>query len=217
MRTKEEANDYRYFPDPDLLPVVLDDAYIEAVRKELPELPDVKKHRFMDSYGLSAYDAGILISSRELAEYYEEAVKTSGGDAKLAANWVNGEVAAMLNKNNIEITESPVSAKQLGTMLKRIEDGTISGKAAKTVFEAMWNGEGDADQIIKDKDLVQIKDTGLIEKAIEEVIANNPKQLEQYRNGEEKLLKYFVGQVMKATKGKADPKEVNELMREKLK
>jgi len=217
MRSKEEANDYRYFPDPDLLPLELDDAFLEQVRKTLPELPDEKKHRFMQDYGLSAYDAGVLTSSRELASYYEDAHNAAGGDAKLVANWVSGELAALLNKENREITDSPVSAAMLGGMVKRIADNTISGKIAKTVFEAMWNGEGDADAIIESQGLTQITDSGAIEQVIDEVIAANPTQVEQLQAGKDKLMGFFVGKVMKATQGKANPGQVNSLLRDKLK
>jgi len=217
MRSKEEANDYRYFPDPDLLPLEIDDAFMEQVRKTLPELPDEKKHRFMQEFALSAYDAGVLTSSRELASYYEDTLKAAGGDPKLVANWVNGELAALLNKESLEISDSPVSAAMLGGMVKRIADNTISGKIAKSVFEAMWNGEGDADTVIKNKGLTQITDSAAIEKIIDEVIAANPAQVEQIRAGKDKLMGFFVGQVMKATQGKANPGQVNSLLRDKLK
>jgi len=217
MRSKEEANDYRYFPDPDLLPVELDDTFLEQVRKTLPELPDEKKHRFMQEFGLSAYDAGVLTSSRDLADYYEDVLKEAMGEPKLAANWVNGELAALLNKENLEITDSPVSAAMLGGMVKRIADNTISGKIAKSVFEAMWNGEGDADAIIENQGLTQITDSGAIEKVIDEIIAANPAQVEQIQAGKDKLMGFFVGQVMKATQGKANPAQVNSLLRDKLK
>ncbi len=217
MRSKEEANDYRYFPDPDLLPLEVDAAFLEEVRKTLPELPDEKKHRFMKEYGLSAYDAGVLTASRELAAYYEDAASAGGDQPKLVANWVSGELAALLNKNNLDITESPVSAAMLGGLVKRIADETISGKIAKTVFEAMWNGEGDADAIIESKGLKQITDTGAIEKVIDDIIAANPAQVEQLLAGKDKLMGFFVGQVMKATQGKANPGQVNSLLREKLK
>jgi len=217
MRSKEEANDYRYFPDPDLLPVELDDSFIEEVRQSLPELPAQKKQRFIKDFGLSTYDADVLISSRELADYYEIAEKASGGQSKLAANWVTGELTGMLNKENKEITKSPVSPEMLGGLLQRIADNTISGKIAKTVFEAMWNGEGDADSIIEKKGLKQITDTGAIEKIIDDILANNPSQLEEYRAGKEKLLGFFVGQAMKATKGKANPGQLNKILKDKLK
>ena len=216
MRSKEEANDYRYFPDPDLLPVELDEAFIEAVRKTLPELPDVRKARLVRDYALSEYDAGILTASRELAEYFEAAAAAAGGAGKLAANWVMGELSGALNKENCAITDSPVSAGTLGGLLQRIEDGTLSGKLAKQVFEAMWKGEGTADEIIEQQGLKQISDAGAIAGIIKEVLDNNPKQLEQYRGGQEKLFGFFVGQVMKATQGKANPKQVNELLRKLL-
>ena len=216
MRAKEEANDYRYFPDPDLLPLVIEPAFLEAVHKTLPELPDEKKERFTEQYGLSAYDASVLTASRELADYYEQVVKTVGGEPKLCANWVMGELTGALNREGKEITETPVSAELLGGMLRRICDNTISGKIAKDVFEAMWAGEGDADAIIEQKGLKQITDTGAIEGIIDQVIADNPGQVEQYRGGKDKLFGFFVGQVMKATKGKANPQQVNELLKRKL-
>ncbi|MBA1146201.1 Asp-tRNA(Asn)/Glu-tRNA(Gln) amidotransferase subunit GatB [Ectothiorhodospiraceae bacterium WFHF3C12] len=216
MRTKEEANDYRYFPDPDLLPLEVDQALIDEVRETMPELPDAKRDRFIDEYGLSAYDAGVLTTSRELADFFESAVQESGGQAKLSANWVMGELSGALNKAGLEITDSPVTPQMLGGMLKRIEDNTISGKIAKDVFEAMWNGEGEADRIIEAKGLKQVTDTGAIEAMIDEVIAANPEQVEQYRGGKDKLMGFFVGQVMKASKGKANPQQVNELLKKKL-
>ena len=216
MRSKEEANDYRYFPDPDLLPVEIDDDFIEAVRKTLPELPDARKARFVSEHGLSEYDAGVLTASRELADYFEAVVAASGGQGKLSANWVMGELSGSLNRSNCEITGSPVSAAALAAMLKRIEDGTISGKIAKQVFDAMWNGAGSADEIIEQQGLKQISDSSAIEGIIREVLDNNPKQIEQYRGGQQKLFGFFVGQVMKATQGKANPKQVNELLRKLL-
>ncbi len=217
MRSKEEANDYRYFPCPDLLPLVLDEEYIEEVRKELPELPNEKKHRFITHLGLSAYDAGVLTGSRELAAYFEAVAEAAGGENKLAANWVMGELSAALNKDGTELADSPVTAEMLGGMIKRISDNTISGKIAKQVFEAMWNGEGDADAVIEKKGLKQITDTGAIEGMIDEVIANNPAQVEQYKAGKEQLLGFFVGQVMKVSKGQANPGQVNQILRDKLK
>ena len=216
MRSKEEANDYRYFPDPDLLPLVIEPEFLEQIKKDLPELPDDKKQRFMQEYGLTLYDASVLTSNRELANYFEESVKLSSSEAKLCTNWVMGELSAMLNKNNLDISESKVSSEQLAGMLHRISDKTISGKIAKQVFEAMWNGEGNADSIIEKNGWKQVTDTGAIEKLIEEVLANNPKQLEAYRNGKDKLFGFFVGQAMKLSKGKANPKQVNELLKEKL-
>ncbi len=216
MRSKEEANDYRYFPDPDLLPVEITPEFIEAVRATLPELPAAKKARFVTEFELSDYDAAVLTASREMAEYYEETVKASGGLGKLAANWVMGELAGALNKDDTDIIDSPVSAAALGQMLQRIDDGTISGKLAKQVFEAMWNGEGTADEIIEQKGLQQISDSSAIEAIIREVLDSNPKQVEQYRGGQQKLLGFFVGQIMKATQGKANPQQVNDLLKKQL-
>jgi aspartyl-tRNA(Asn)/glutamyl-tRNA(Gln) amidotransferase subunit B len=216
MRSKEEANDYRYFPDPDLLPVEIEQAFIDEVGKSLPELPDARRERFSAGYGLSAYDAGVLTASRELADYYETVVSAAGGQGKLSANWVMGELSGALNKAGRDIADSPVSATDLGGLLLRIEDGTISGKIAKQVFEAMWNGEGSADAIIEQQGLKQISDSTAIESIIQEVLNNSPKQIEQYRGGQQKVFGYFVGQVMKATQGKANPKQVNELLRKAL-
>jgi aspartyl-tRNA(Asn)/glutamyl-tRNA(Gln) amidotransferase subunit B len=215
MRSKEEAMDYRYFPDPDLLPVAVTEDDIEAVRATLPELPDAKKTRFESELGLSAYDAGILTSDRELADYFEAVVKACG-EAKSSANWVISELSGRLNKEDKTIAESPVSATMLGGMLKRLAENAITSKMAKQVFDAMWNGEGDADTIIEKRGL-KPADTGEVEKIIDELIANNPEQVEQFRGGKEKVLGFFVGQVMKASKGKADPATVNQLLREKLK
>ena len=217
MRDKEEANDYRYFPDPDLLPVQLDDAYIETVKKELPELPQEKRQRFMDEYKLSSYDASVLTADRDIAHYFEAVVNSIGKkDPKLAANWVMGDLSGSLNKADLTISESPVSAADLGQLLMRILDNTISGKIAKTVFEAMWNKEGTADSIIEKKGLKQVTDLGAIEKIIDEVIANNAEQAEQYRQGNERVFGFFVGQVMKLSQGKANPGQVNELLKKKL-
>jgi len=216
MRTKEEANDYRYFPDPDLLPLVIDAAFIERATRAMPELPDARHRRFRDRYGLSDYDADLLTSSRELGDYYEGVVEDTG-DPKLAANWVNGELAAALNKAGLEIGQSPVSARMLAGLIRRIQDRTLSGKLAKQVFEAIWNGDGDADAIIAARGLEQITDGGAIEAVIAGILAANPTQVEQYRSGKEKVFGFFVGQVMKATGGKANPQQVNALLREKLK
>ncbi|MER2582020.1 MAG: Asp-tRNA(Asn)/Glu-tRNA(Gln) amidotransferase subunit GatB, partial [Candidatus Competibacter sp.] len=196
MRGKEEANDYRYFPDPDLLPLVIDEEFIAATGAGLPELPDAKKQRFMSQYGLSAYDASVLTASRELGAYYEETVAALGGEPKLCANWVMGDLAGFLNKDGKDIAQSPVSAAQLAGLLRRIQDRTISGKIAKEVFEALWAGEGDTDAIIEKRGLKQITDTSAIEKVIDDVIAANPDQLAQYRAGKDKLFGFFVGQVM---------------------
>jgi aspartyl-tRNA(Asn)/glutamyl-tRNA(Gln) amidotransferase subunit B len=216
MRSKEEANDYRYFPDPDLLPVVVDDAFVASVRSALPELPEAKHERFMRDYGLSAYDAGVLTASRELGDFYEATVKAAHGEGKLAANWVMGDLAAFLNKENREISENPVSPAMLGMLVNRIVDKTISGTIAKKVFELMWSGEGDPDTVIAKHGLKQVTDTGAIEKAIAEVMAEIPPQLEQYRAGKDKLFGYFVGQVMKKMQGKASPEQVNTLLKERL-
>jgi aspartyl-tRNA(Asn)/glutamyl-tRNA(Gln) amidotransferase subunit B len=217
MRSKEEANDYRYFPDPDLLPVVIEDALIEEVRRTLPELPDDKARRFGRDYGLSDYDAGVLTASRELAAYYEAVVKALGGEPKLAANWVMGDLAGALNRDGLEIGASRLDAAALAGLLKRIQDSTISGKIAKEVFEAMWTEGKGADAIIESRGLRQITDSSAIERAIEAVMAANPAQLADYRAGKEKLFGFFVGQVMKATQGKANPAQLNELLRQKLK
>ena len=216
LRSKEEANDYRYFPDPDLLPVVLDPDFISGVRDTLPELPDQKAARFMEQYTLSAYDAGVLTASREIAEYYETVVRGLGGHAKLAANWVMGEFSGALNKDNIEIKDAHITAPRLAGLLARIVDETISGKIAKEVFEQMWADRKSADEIIAAKGLKQITDTSAIEKVIDEVMTANPKQLADYRSGKDKLFGFFVGQVMKVTGGKANPAQVNELLKKKL-
>ncbi|NGP54155.1 Asp-tRNA(Asn)/Glu-tRNA(Gln) amidotransferase subunit GatB [Thioalkalivibrio sp. XN8] len=215
MRSKEEANDYRYFPDPDLLPLEIGPEQVEAVRAALPELPWQKRDRFMAEYGLSDYDAGVLSSARAVADYFET-VAAGVADKKLAANWVMGELAGALNKAGLDIAASPVDAHGLLGLLHRIEDQTISGKIAKEVFEAMWAGEGDADAVIEARGLKQITDTGALEDVIREVIAGNPNQLEQYRAGKDKLFGFFVGQVMKATGGKANPALVNELLKKLL-
>jgi aspartyl-tRNA(Asn)/glutamyl-tRNA(Gln) amidotransferase subunit B len=218
MRSKEEANDYRYFPDPDLLPLAIDEATIEELRSSLPELPDEKAARFVREHGLSDYDAGVLTASRkDLAQYYEAVVTRLGGaQAKLAANWVMGELSGALNRDNLEIAQSRVGAEALAGLLARIADDTISGKIAKEVFEAMWAEGKAADAIIEAKGLKQITDTSAIEKAIEEVMAKNPGQLAEYRSGKDKLFGFFVGQVMKATGGKANPGQLNELLKRKL-
>ncbi|MFO7649015.1 MULTISPECIES: Asp-tRNA(Asn)/Glu-tRNA(Gln) amidotransferase subunit GatB [Halomonas] len=220
MRTKEEANDYRYFPCPDLLPVVLDQAYVDHLRDRLPELPDEKRARFQDTLGLSAYDAGVLSASREMAEYFE-AVKEACGDAKQAANWVQGELSGALNREGLPIQDSPVSAAQLGGLIARVMDDTINGKAAKQVFQALWNGQGQsADEVIEAKGLKQVTDSGAIEAMIDQVIADSPAQVAQYRDAEPdkrgKMIGYFVGQVMKASRGTANPQQVNALLKEKL-
>jgi len=216
MRAKEEANDYRYFPDPDLLPLELSGDFIEEVRRSLPELPDAKAERFVAHYGLSPYDAGVLTASRELAGYYEEVVRQAPGEPKLAAHWVTGELAAALNRDNLDISESRLTPVHLGGLLRRMGDATISGKIAKEVFEAMWASGRDADAIIQEKGLKQITDSAAIGRIIEEVMTKNPAQLADYRAGKDKLFGFFVGQVMKATAGKANPAQVNELLKAKL-
>src|SRR5271154_2138671 len=217
MRSKEEANDYRYFPDPDLLPVEIDASFIEAVRATLPELPDAKAARFAEAFGLSAYDAGVLCASRELGAYFESTVSGLGAShAKLAANWVMGELSSALNRDDVDIGDSRVQPAQLTGLLLRIVDETISGKIAKEVFEAMWSEGKPADAIIEAKGLKQITDSGAIEGVIDAVIAANPKQLADYRSGKDKLFGFFVGQVMKATEGKANPSQLNELLKLKL-
>jgi aspartyl-tRNA(Asn)/glutamyl-tRNA(Gln) amidotransferase subunit B len=216
MRSKEQANDYRYFPDPDLLPLRLAPGLIEQIARSLPELPDQKAERLSSQYGLSAYDAGVLTASRELASYYEDVVSRVPGDPKLAANWVMGELAAALNRDGLEISSARVSCASLAGLLARIGDATISGKIAKEVFEAMWASGRDADAIIAERGLEQITDSGAIERVIEDVMANNPGQLAAYRAGKDKLFGFFVGQVMKATGGKANPGQVNELLNKKL-
>jgi len=215
MRSKEEANDYRYFPDPDLLPLEIGHELVDEVRAGLPELPWHKRDRFMDAYGLSEYDAGVLSVGRAVADYFET-VAAGLADKKLAANWVMGELAGALNKAGLDISASPIRADALLSLLRRVEDETISGKIAKEVFEAMWAGEGEADAVIEARGLKQITDTGSVEAVVREVIAANPQQLEQYRAGKDKLFGFFVGQVMKATGGKANPALVNELLKKLL-
>ncbi|EKD69776.1 MAG: hypothetical protein ACD_46C00731G0006 [uncultured bacterium] len=216
MRSKEEANDYRYFPDPDLLPLIITDELIEKIKKQLPELPQQKRERFISQYGLSAYDASILVSSKDMAEFYENVVKESGNQPKLAANWIISELLGALNKAGLDITQSPISSAQLGKLISRIADDTISGKIAKTIFEALWNREGDVDDIIEKRGLQQVTDTGAIEKLIDEIIAANPQQVADYRAGKDKLFGYFVGQAMKASGGKMNPAQLNELLKKKL-
>ncbi len=215
MRSKEEANDYRYFPDPDLLPVEIDDALIDEIRAQLPELPDEKRQRFIEQYGLSADDARTLTGDSATAAYFE-AVAASAGQPKLAANWVLVELGGRLNKEGLGIADSPVGAASLGGLLARIADNTISGKIGKQVFDAMWAGEGEADAIIEAKGLKQISDSGAIEAIVDEVLANNPDQIAQYKAGKEKLLGFFVGQAMKASRGKANPGQLNQMLKDKL-
>ena len=217
MRSKEEANDYRYFPDPDLLPLIITEELIEQVRSELPELPQQKRERFMDQYGLNAYDASILTGSKDTAQYYENVVKESGDQPKLAANWMSSELFGALNKSDLDIQSSPIPSAQLGKLISRIADNTISGKIAKTIFDALWNQEGDVNDIIEKRGLKQVTDTGAIEKLIDEIIAANPQQVADYRAGKDKLFGFFVGQTMKASGGKVNPQQLNDLLKKKLK
>ena len=215
MRGKEEANDYRYFPDPDLLPVVLDEGYVERIRGELPELPDARRSRFESEFALSEHDARRLTENRDVADYYE-AVASASGQPKLAANWVTGELAAALHRADLDITHCPVEPDALATLMVRIVDGTLSGKMAKEVFEAVWRREGNPDSVIARRGLTQISDTEAIEALVDEVIASHPAQVEQFRTGKEKILGFFVGQVMKMTRGQANPAQVNQALRRKL-
>ena len=216
MRSKEEANDYRYFPDPDLLPVEISDELMSQIMTELPELPSEKKARYISEFELSEYDAGVLTSQKSLADYFEKAVSISNTNVKLCANWIMGDLLAALNKEQIDITNSPICAEDLSLLVSRIDDDTISGKIAKDVFKSMWNGEGSADEVIKEKGLKQITDSSEIESIIDSIIAANAPQVEQFKSGNEKIIGFFVGQAMKATGGKANPKQVNELLRKKL-
>lgn len=221
MRAKEEANDYRYFPDPDLLPVVIDEAYIEAARQQLPELPEQKRRRFVDDFGLSEYASDLLTANKALADYFEAAVEAGGGEARLVANWVMGELSAALNRRGLDPGAAPVSPAALAGLVKRVADETLSNKIAKQVFEAMWRGEGGADEIIEKQGLKQVTDAGEIERLVDEVIAENPAQAEQYRKApaekQGKLRGYFVGAAMKKSAGKANPQQVNQLLAERLK
>ncbi|HYN77020.1 MAG TPA: Asp-tRNA(Asn)/Glu-tRNA(Gln) amidotransferase GatCAB subunit B, partial [Lamprocystis sp. (in: g-proteobacteria)] len=205
----------RYFPDPDLLPVTIDAAFIAAATADLPELPDAMRERFRADFGLSDYDAGLLTTSRDLAGYFETVAQETG-EPKLAANWIGGDLTGALNKAGLEIGASPVSAAQLAGLIQRIQDGTISGKIAKQVFDSMWTGGGDADQVIERQGLKQITDTGAIGSLIDAIIAANPGQVEQYRAGKDKVFGFFVGQVMKQSQGKANPQQVNDLLKQKL-
>jgi aspartyl-tRNA(Asn)/glutamyl-tRNA(Gln) amidotransferase subunit B len=216
MRSKEDAQDYRYFPDPDLPPLVVAEDWIERVRAAMPELPAAIAARFKQTLGLSPADAQALTASRELAGYFEQLVTAFGGDPKIAANWMTGEVAAALNKAEIDVADAPVSAAALAALLKRIGDGTISGKIAKTVFDAMWAGEGDADAIIEAKGLRQISDEGAIERIVDDVLAANAAVVAEFKAGKEKAFNSLVGKAMQATKGKANPAQVNAILRRKL-
>jgi len=217
MRSKEEANDYRYFPDPDLLPVIVTDEDIEIIRNNLPELPEQKCQRFISDLGLSDYNAELLTSSRELADYFETALALAPDQSKLLVNWILGDLSGALNRSDLDIQSSPINAAMLVTLLQRISDNTISGKIAKEVFEAMWQGEGSADSIIESRGLKQITDSSAIEDLIDEVIAANPNQVAEFQAGKEKMLGFFVGQIMKQSKGKANPGQVNQMLRDKLK
>jgi aspartyl-tRNA(Asn)/glutamyl-tRNA(Gln) amidotransferase subunit B len=216
MRSKEEAHDYRYFPDPDLVPLVISDAWIEAERRTLPELPDARRARYQAELGLSAYDAEVLTASRELAEYFE-ACLAAGAPAKTAANWIMGEVTRGINDAGLDIGACPVPPARLVALLRLIEQGTISGKIAKTVFDEMWRSGKEPAAIVEEQGLVQVSDTGEIELLIDGIMAANQGQVEEFRGGKEKVLGFFVGQVMKASKGKANPALVNELLVKKLK
>ncbi len=216
MRSKEEANDYRYFPDPDLLPVIIDEEYINKIRASLPELPSAKKDRFVESYKLKSTDAEVLTSSKQLADFYEEVKQLTEIDAQIVANWIIGDYTAALNKDDLDIVDSKISATDLAGLLNKIADQTISGKIAKEVFDAMWKGEGSAEEIIERKGLVQITDDSEIENIVNQVIENNPSQVKEYLGGKSQLLGYFVGQIMKETKGKANPQKVNEILKRKL-
>jgi aspartyl-tRNA(Asn)/glutamyl-tRNA(Gln) amidotransferase subunit B len=218
LRTKEEANDYRYFPDPDLLPVLVDEAFIARIQKELPELPQEKAQRFETMYALSSYDAHVLTVTKELAHYFEETLSSSGThEPKLCANWIMGELLAALNKENLDITESPLSPSKLGQLILRIHDKTISGKIAKTIFERLLAGEKDVDAIIEKQGLQQVTDTSFIEKIIDEVLKANPTQVADYKGGKDKLFGFFIGQIMKVGQGKLNPEQVNEILQLKLK
>ncbi|MEN9985383.1 MAG: aspartyl/glutamyl-tRNA amidotransferase subunit [Pseudomonadota bacterium] len=216
MRSKEDAHDYRYFPDPDLLPLVIRDEEVEAIRADMPELPGEMKQRFVDSFGVSTYDAGLLTQSLALARYFEAAAQASQGQGKLVANWVNGEIAARLNREEKSIADCPLSALRLAGLVVRIADNTLSNKLAKQVFDALWDSELDADAIIERDGLKQVSDSGAIEKLVDEAIAANPKAVEEFRAGKEKALNALAGQVMKASKGKANPAQVQEILRQKL-
>lgn len=216
MRSKESANDYRYFPDPDLLTLRITDVWIDTLKAQLPELPAAKQQRFQTTYGLSAYDATVLVASKELADFFESVVALSEAPAKLVTNWVTGELAAALNRENKDMSESPISAERLAGLVKRIADQTISGKIAKVVFEAMLTSEDDADTIIQAKGLIQITDSASIIKVIDDILAESTEQVAAYKAGKTQLFGFFVGQVMKRTQGKANPEQVNALLTERL-
>ncbi len=217
MRSKEEANDYRYFPDPDLAPVILSDEYLQSIREEMPELQDAKIARYADEFGIKKADATLLVETFELASYFEKAAELSG-EPKTTANWIISDMLPTLKENAVDIKECPISSENFAVLIKRVKDGTVSGKAGKTVFAALWDGEndGDVDAIIKAKGLVQMNDTGELSAMVDEMLAANPAQAEDFKNGNQKIMAFFVGQMMKKTQGKANPKMVNELIREKL-
>jgi aspartyl-tRNA(Asn)/glutamyl-tRNA(Gln) amidotransferase subunit B len=216
MRSKEDAPDYRYFPDPDLLPLAVSDAWIAEVRAGLPELPEAMRERFMREHGLPAYDAGLLTADREIAAYFEALVRALPQQPKLAANWVMGELSARLNRDNLDIVRSPVDSAALAGLLARVADGTLSGKLAKEVFDAMWEGQGSADRIIAARELQQISDSGELERIVAAVLDANPAQVAEYRAGKDKAFHYLVGQAMKASKGKANPAQLSEILKRKL-
>ena len=216
MRSKEDAHDYRYFPDPDLLPLEISSEWIEQVRNTLPELPQTKQARYVNDLGLSAYDASILTSSREMADFFEAALSAAPAQAKICANWVIGEVSAQLNRDGLDMTQCPITAQQLGGMLTRIADGTISNSGAKEVFRTMWAEGGEADAIIETKGLKQVSDSGAIEALVDEIIAANADKVAEYRSGKDKLFGFFVGLAMKASKGKANPAQLNDILKKKL-
>jgi aspartyl-tRNA(Asn)/glutamyl-tRNA(Gln) amidotransferase subunit B len=216
MRSKEDAHDYRYFPDPDLLPLEISTEWIEQVRGTLPELPQAKQVRYVNDLGLSAYDASILTSSREMADFFEAALSAAPSQAKICANWIIGEVSAQLNRDGLNMTQCPITAQQLGGMLTRIADGTISNSGAKEVFRTMWAEGGTADAIIEAKELKQVSDSGAIEALVDEIIAANADKVAEYRSGKDKLFGFFVGLAMKASKGKANPAQLNDILKKKL-
>lgn len=217
MRSKEEANDYRYFPDPDLAPVILTDEYLDSIRAEMPELQDVKIKRYESEFGIKKADATLLVETFELANYFEQSAELSG-EPKTTANWIISDLLPTLKDNHLDITKCPIGAESFANLIKRVKDGTVSGKAGKTVFASLWNGEndGDVDAIIKAKGLVQMNDTGELSAMVDEMLVANPAQAEDFKNGNQKIMAFFVGQMMKKTQGKANPKMVNELIREKL-
>lgn len=214
MRSKEEAHDYRYFPDPDLLPLELNADWVQTLKNQLPELPDAKKSRFMEEYGLNAYDTGVLVSDKETAEYFEAVAK--GRDGKLVANWIIGELFAILNDSGVSVANSPINAQRFGGLIDRISDQTISQRIAKEVFEIMLGSDMDVDSIIEEKGLKQVSDTGEIVVLVDRILANNPEKVDEFKRGKDKLIGWFVGQIMKASKGKANPKIVNDLLKSKL-